>query len=270
MFILTLPLLLTGCGGDLSGFIPTVKFTRFDVTAMDFEHIDTDFVFTVENPNPVGAPLDRFEYDLALMGISILSGDNPDGLELVAEGESEVALPVSLNFENIYEAITATRGEDNVNFGLAGNFGFDTDFGPIDITYDEEGDFPALRTPKFNLGKLKVNAIGSNSVDFGLDVDVDNDIGSTMAFSDMGLKINFAGVQVGDGQIADLGSVEGATTQTLSLPFSVDYADALDAITALATGEKLKVGLEADVTVATPFGPLPLHVDESGQITVSE
>ena len=117
-------LLLTGCGGDLSGFIPTIQFSRFDVTDLDFDHIDTDFVFTVDNPNPVGAPLDRFQYDLSLMDVSIISGDDPNGLELVADGESEVALPVSLVFENVYDAITATRGEDNVGFGLAGAFGF--------------------------------------------------------------------------------------------------------------------------------------------------
>ncbi len=262
--------LLTGCGADLSGFIPTVKFTRFEVSALDFEHIDTDFVFTVDNPNPVGAPLDRFGYDLQLMDVSIITGDDPNGLALVAEGSSEIALPVSLDFANIYEAITATRGEDEVGFGLAGNFGFDTDLGPIDITYDEEGDFPAVRTPEIKLGKLKVNTIGSNSVDFGLDIDVDNDHGSTLGFSDMALKINFAGVQVGTGEVADVGEVEGATTRTLNLPFSVNYADAIDAILALASGDPLKVDLDADVTVATPFGPLPLHIDEGGNVEVSE
>lgn len=263
-------LLLTGCGGDLSGFLPTVKFSHFNVSDLDFEHIDTDFVFTVDNPNPVGAPLDRFQYDLSLMEVSIISGDDPNGLELVADGESEVALPVSLDFSNIYDAITATRGEDDVGFGLAGAFGFDTDIGPIDITYDEAGDFPALRTPKFQIGKLKMKNLGSSSVDFGLDVDVDNDHGSTLGFTDMGLTIKFAGVQVGNGSIAQVGDVEGATTKTLELPFSIDYADAIDAIAALASGEKLKVDLDADVTVSTPFGPVPLHIDEGGNVEVSQ
>ncbi len=261
-------LLLTGCGGDLSGFLPTVKFSHFNVNDLDFEHIDTDFVFTVDNPNPVGVPLDRFQYDLSLMDVSIISGDDPNGLELVADGQSDIALPVSLNFASIYDAITATRGEDDVGFGLAGNFGFDTDIGPVDITYDESGDFPALRTPKFTVGKLKVGAIGASSVDFGLDVDVDNDHGSTLGFTDMGLKVKFAGVQVGNGSIAEVGDVEGASTKTLELPFSVDYADAIDAIAAIASGEKLKVDLDADVTVSTPFGPVPLHIDEGGNVEV--
>lgn len=263
-------LLLTGCGADLSGFIPTVKFSRFSVNDLDFEHIDTDFVFTVDNPNPIGVPLDRFNYDLSLMDISILYGSDPQGLELVAEGSSEVALPVSLEFVSIYEAITATRGVDNVGFGLAGDFGFDTDIGPVDITYDEHGDFPALRAPKIKLGKLKVNSIGSSTVDFALNIDVDNDHGSALGFTDMGLKVKFAGIQVGNGAVSDLGDVEGATTKTLTLPFSVDYADAINAITAIATGQKLKVDLDADVTVSTPFGPVPLHIDEGGDLSVTE
>lgn len=261
-------LLLTGCGADLSGFIPTVTFSRFSVNDLDFEHIDTDFVFSVDNPNPVGVPLDRFNYDLSLMDVSIVTGDDPSGLELVADGSSEVALPVSLDFANIYDAITATRGEDDVGFGLAGDFGFDTDIGPVDITYDERGDFPALRTPKVKLGKLKLQTIGSSKVDFGLAIDVDNDHGSALGFTDLGMKIKFAGVQVGNGTIADAGSVDGASTGTLELPFSVDYADAIDAIAAVASGEPLKVDLDADVTVSTPFGPVPLHIDEGGNIDV--
>ncbi len=263
-------LLLAGCGGDLSSYIPTVTFSRFDVQAIDFEHIDTDFVFSVNNPNPISAPLDRFQYDLTLMDVPILTGDDPNGLTLVADGSSDIALPVSLNFADVYTAITAATGQDNVNFGLAGDFGFDTDIGPIDITYDQAGDFPAPRAPKFTLGKLKVTTVGTDSVGFGLDVDVSNDLGSAMPFSNMALKINFAGVQVGDGTIADVGTVDGATTQTLNLPFSVNYAEAVDALTALSTGQKLSVTMAADVTVGTPFGDLPLHVDQTGKITVTQ
>jgi LEA14-like dessication related protein len=262
--------LLTGCDGDFSQFLPTVKFNRFEVDALDFEHIDTHFVFDVDNPNPIGAPVDRFDYAFALEQVTLLSGSDPDGLELVADGTSELALPVSLDFVGVYEAITATRGLDYVGFGLDGSFGFDTDLGPINVIYDEDGSFPAPRIPRIRLGKLRVTDIGGSAVGFGLDMDVDNDHGSTINFRDLDFDLGFAGVHVGGGQLDELGDVEGATTETLTLPFSIDYADAIEAIGAAVSGEKIEVELDATMNVNTPFGDIPLHVAESGDIDVEQ
>lgn len=263
-FLLT----LVGCDGDFSQFLPTVAFNRFEVDAIDFDHIDTHFVFDVDNPNPIGAPVDRFTYDFGLEGVPFLSGDDPDGLELVADGTSEMALPVSLDFLGVYDAITATRGLDYVGFGLDGTFGFDTDLGPIDVIYDEAGSFPAPRIPRVKLGKLRLTDVGATEVGFGLDMDVDNDHGSTIDLHDLDFQLAFAGIQVGGGQMDDLGEVEGATTRTLTLPFSIDYTSALSAIGAALAGEKLSVGLDATMNVNTPFGEIPLHVDESGNVDV--
>lgn len=261
---------LLGCDGDFSSLIPTVRFNRFQLDAIDFDHVDTHFVFDVDNPNPIGAPLDRFAYSLALEEVEILSGDDPDGLELVADGTSELALPVTLDFVGIYEAITATRGLDYVGFGLAGNFGFDTDIGPVDILYDEDGSFPALRVPKIDLGKLKVQHIGGSQVDFGLDLVVDNDHGSSIDLHDLDFRLGFAGVSVGAGQLDSLGAVPGASAETLTLPFSVDYVDALSAIGALASGQPLAVDLDVNMNVDTPFGELPLHLDQTGDVDVEQ
>lgn len=263
-------LFLIGCGGDLSAFMPKVNFQRLELRSIDFERIDVDFVFDVDNPNPIGVPLKRFDYALAFEGIEVLSGNDPDGLQLVADGSSELALPVSIDFVGIYEAVDATRGLDYIGFGVKGGFGFDTDFGPVDIGYDEEGSFPALRTPRFELGKLRVLDFDDSQVGFGLDIGVDNDQGSNIDFSNLDFAMEFAGVRVGGGEVAEVGEVAGAQTGTLTIPFAVDYLDAVDALAAAASGEKMKVQMDADVDVATPFGTVPLTIDESGRIDVEE
>ncbi|MFZ5482290.1 MAG: LEA type 2 family protein [Myxococcota bacterium] len=263
-------LLLAGCTGDLSPYLPTVTFERFDVKDLDFEHIEVDFVFDVHNPNPVDVPLSRFDYALAFEEIELLSGDNPEGLQLTAEGSSELALPLDLEFANILEIAEAARGEDAVGYGLAGGFGFDTDLGPVDIAYAEDGDFPALRTPKFTLGQLRLGDLNGDSVDLTLDVDVDNDHGSSLLFQNLDFDMKFAGVRVGGGVVEELGEVPGATSQTFQIPFSVDYADALEAAAVAASGGKMRVDLAADMDVDTPFGPVPLSVDENGDVSVRQ
>jgi LEA14-like dessication related protein len=268
--LLLAPLLLSGCGGDFGAYLPTVKFNRLDLKDIDFEQIGVDFVFDVDNPDPVGIPLDRFAYSLGFEGVDFLDGEDPDGLTLAADGTSEMALPLTLNFDSIFEVAEATRGLDYVDFNLAGNFGFDSDIGPVDIAYDEDGSFPALRAPHIELGDLLVESADETAVNFGLNLNVDNDQGSNMDFSDLDFSLKFAGVHVGDGQLADVGTVPGASTSTITIPFAVDYEDAIDALSAAASGEKLKVDLNAGVNVATPFGQVPLTIDENGNVSVQE
>jgi LEA14-like dessication related protein len=263
-------MLLIGCTGDFSSFLPTVGFKRFEVNSLDFTQIEVDFVFDVHNPNPVDVPLERFDYTLAFEQIDVLWGDNPDGLHLEAEGSSEMALPVTIDFEGIYEVAQATRGEDEIDYGLRGGFGFDTDVGPVDVLYAEEGAFPALRTPKISLGQLRWQGLDGSKADFSLDFDIDNDHGSNLLFQNMDFQMKFAGTKVGAGLVEELGEVAGASTQTFSVPFSVDYLDALEAIGKAAGGERLEVDMIADMDVDTPFGLVPLSVNEQGNVEVRE
>lgn len=259
-------------GGDFSEFIPTVKFNRLDLTDLSFDDLSIDFVFDVRNPNPVDLPLERFDYALDLADIEILWGDSPTGIELRGEDTSEMVLPVTLSFEGIYELVTTDRGVDNLPFAFRGGFGWDTDIGPVDVTFDEQGDFPALRIPDFKVAQMNVGEVTAESAGFSLDLDIDNDHASTLDFTNMDFKVKFAGVQVATGKEETFGSVEGATTRRLNLPFSVDYLDAIEAIAAAASGQKLKVDLQANTDVLTPFGPdlVPLSIDENGDVKVAE
>lgn len=267
-----LALMLVGCTtGSLDGFVPKVTFKQLNLTDLDFEQISTDFVFEVQNPNPVGIPLERFNYNLAFEGIDFISGDAKDDLSLAAENTSEMALPVTLTFEGIYEMVEAIRGEDTLGFMLDGNFGFNSDIGPVDVFYEAEDEYPALRIPKVNLGKLRLQKFDISGVAMELDFDVDNDHASNLMLHNLDFDLNIAGIQVGGGQVSELGEVEGATTKTFALPINVDYASVIAAGADLLSGEKLSVKMDAKLDVDTPFGVVvPLTIDESGNVTVED
>lgn len=259
-------------GSDLSDFVPTVKFNRLALTDISFEDLSVDFVFDVHNPNPVDLPLERFDYALDLADIEILWGDSPNGIELRSEASSEMVLPVSLSFQGIYDLVTTERGNDVLPFAFRGGFGWDTDIGPVDINFDEAGDFPALRIPPVTIADLQMGEVTGDAANFNLGVDIDNDHASTLDFTNLDFKVKFAGVQVASGEEQVFGSVEGATKRRLNLPFSVDYLDAIDAIAAAAAGEELKVDLKATTDVLTPFGAdlVPLSIDENGDVQVAD
>ncbi len=265
-------LALTGCEGwedfELDPYMPTVSFQRVDVHGVDWEGVDADFVFDVNNPNPVDVGMARFDYNLAFEGVDWLNGDDPDGLVLTAEGASELALPVSMQFASLWEMVQAVRGEDQIEFGLDGSFGFDTPLGPLDIPYDELGGFPAPRKPGLSLKQVKLDSLSLQGAAFDIELDVDNDHGSTLMFENLDYELSLAGVDVGGGFLGSWGEVEGAHTRTLSIPIEVSFADAGTALYQVLQGDKLKVDLVGTVDVDTPFGLVPLDFERSQKVAI--
>lgn len=262
--------LATGCT-ELEPFLPTVSFERLDVQEISFERIDTNFVFAIDNPNPISIGLSSFSYDLALEDVDLLAGDNEDGFQLEADGSSDLALPVGLTWQGVFDTISATRGEDYVGFGLKGHFGFETgtSFGEARVPYDEAGDFPALRTPKFAFKRVRVSRVDllTQEADIDIVLGVDNDQGSTLFFDNFDYGVEFNGTSVATGIVRELTDVEGGTEGTTTIPITVDLLSVgTSIVTAIVNKDRIHVGLDATVDVDTPFGVVPLDVVEAADM----
>jgi LEA14-like dessication related protein len=263
LFLVSLP----SCVAGGKGWMPTVDFDRLDVKDLSFENISTDFVFVIDNPNPIDIDFARFDYSLSFGGIEWVSGDDPDGLTLEARGDSELALPVDLVFQSLYEMVRAVRGEDTIPFELTGSFGFDSPIGVIDLPYDVEGGFPALRAPSFSFKKIVVSDYGWDGIELKLKLDADNDHESNVAFTHLDYDLGVEDIGVASGSVASLGTVAGASTKTLTVPVGFDTSDAIVALLdVLLTQDEVNLHFAGQTDVEIPFWPNPitLFLDETG------
>lgn len=267
LFALPLGLALAGCT-ELDAYLPSVSFDRVDVESVDWEEISSDFVFKVNNPNPIEVKLARFDYALAFGGVEWAVGDDPDGLVLDASSGSEISLPVDIVFQSLYDMVQATRGEDNIAFGLNGSFGFNTPAGVVDLPYDAEGDFPALRSPGITYDRLRVDELSLSGATIELDLDIDNDHASNLMFNNFDYQLSLNGTDVGVGFLDLLAEVDGASSETVSVPLELDFVDVGTAIYSALTENSVKVGLDAVTEVDTPFGVVPLAIDQSGNVQI--
>lgn len=266
---LALVVLLSGCE-QLGDFLPKVSFDGLEIREIDWEKANVDFVFSVNNPNPVSVGLTSFSYNLDLEAVPFLSGDNPEGFQLEAMGASPLVLPLDLTYANVFETIQATRGEDEVGFGLYGKMGFDTPAGNVQLPYNQDGGFPALRPPAFSFQALRVPKVDilAGTADLELDLGIDNDLGTTMFFDRFDFTLNLEGTRVANGLIDTFDAV-GASTSTVTLPVTIDALDLVFVLAdAIATGEHLDLGLAASMDVETPFGIVPLTIDEAGDLGI--
>lgn len=259
--------LLAGCT-ELEPYLPTVTFERLDVQTVDWTSISTDFVFAVNNPNPLEISLASFDYALAFEGVEFLSGEDPDGMSLPAVDDAELPLPVSLDFEALYEMVQAVRGEDTIGFNLAGSIGFDTPIGLVELPYDVSDAFPALRTPDVSLGNLRVKSIDLDAARIALEVNLDNDHATNIFFDNFDYVVKVAGNEVSSGLIGEFAEVEGATTRTADLDMEVDLLAAGTAVYEALTGGNANVKLKASTDVETPFGVVPLTISQGGTVNI--
>ena len=273
-----LPLLLlplVGCeelGAVVQEIIPKLSFNNLEVNDIDFEKADVNFLFNVDNPNPVAVKLSSFDYALGLADTPLLDGSNEDGLELEASGTSEVSLPVNLSWESTWNTVQATRGLDDVGFNLGGHFGFDNpddDFDEVKVPYDESGSFPALRVPKFDFGQVRIKQVSAlellttQSIPIEIDLKVDNDHGSALFFDNFDYNLALNNSHIASGTLNTF-HVPGATQDTITLPVNVSGRGVITTLVGLLGNPHIDVGLDANMDVDTPFGIVPFAIDETG------
>ena len=95
--MLAAALVAGGCQ-HVEPFLPKVEFERLDVNHLSFTDISVDFVFGVDNPNPIDIALESYSYDIDLEGVPLLSGTKRRGFSLEPRGRSELGLPADLVF----------------------------------------------------------------------------------------------------------------------------------------------------------------------------
>jgi len=286
--------LMTGCqtlqdNPYISPFLPKLQFDRLQVNYIDFQEIDTEFVFSVDNPNPIGIDIEEFSYGLSFANVEWISGDNPDGLLLNAMNISEVSLPAELVFADLYDMVQTARGQDSLPFRLDGDFGVSLETmlntsntqqvssteDILVLPYDVSGDFPALRRPRFSLQQLQLQELSLSNIKFDVILDVDNEHASNLIFQRFSYDLDLGGNSVISGIADNLDIVvhgsqdDDKANRTLRIPVEIDTFSSVSQIwNILSSRERLDIGFSAISDVDTPFGLVELHIDEVGDIGI--
>ena len=307
-------ILMTGCvpiegtgNKFLEGIVPKISFSHMEVEEIDFEHVDSSFIFVVDNPNPVGFSVDHFDYALNFSEIEWLAGDDPNGLVLNPQDESQVTLPVSIVWMELYETVQAFRGTDNIDFGLNGNVGIrlasdtlifaeqestgdlgtsslqkDSEGYVFEIPYDVFGDFPALRRPSLSFRKLKVEDYSLSELKLRLNLNVDNEHASNLLINRFAYDLKLGNANVISGVAENLNqtivgaSLDGSASEfnaqssrILSLPINIDVQEVGSGLISLLQNSSSPViELTGSIDLETPFGPATLSVNETGSVDV--
>jgi len=270
--VCTAAICVSGCTNGIENwgnYLPTAEYDHIDITHIDFTQVDSELVFALDNPLPIGVEVTTLDYVLYLNDIDILEGTDNDGFSLGAESVSDLPLPISLEYAEVFELVQATRGSDTFNFALDAQIGFETYAGPVEIPMFIEGEMPALRAPKMRFDSLSVDDLHWDTLDLTVDLEMDNDLGSTLWFESMDVELTAEGSDLASTQLEGLGGVSGSNSEILSLPVEVDlWGVATTAVNAITNEGEVVLGMNGEAWVDTPFGLAPLDIDHTGDINI--
>ncbi len=154
---------------------PEVSVKSVKASAISFQEITLDMDLLIENPNPVGISLSSFDYGLMIEDQGLLKGTSGDGLDIEALGSSVVTVPLTVNFKELYAAVSSMLNQDESAYRIDTGFNFMLPvLGEQRVELSHEGTFPNIRMPSFSFKNLYVKSLGLMGADLIVTMEVEN------------------------------------------------------------------------------------------------
>ncbi|MCU7842381.1 MAG: LEA type 2 family protein [Candidatus Thiodiazotropha sp. (ex Monitilora ramsayi)] len=214
-------------GQVLEGQTPTAEVKGLRLTQLDFSGVDLAFDVQVDNPNPVGISLSGLDYDLKLLGSRFLTGEQPMGLQVAANGSSPVAVPVRLEFQQLMTAYQQLKHADKAGYQLDLGLGFDVPvLGSLRVPVSYNGELPIPKMPDLKVRSLDVQQLSMSGAKLLMQLEVDNPNAFSLFLNQLDYDLKLNGFQVGGGQITRPVDLKQDGQGVISLPLTLDFAQA--------------------------------------------
>lgn len=252
---------------------PEASVKKVSITGLSFDAVDLLFDIDVRNPNALGIKLNSFDYELQMNENSFLSGLNDSGLEIAANGQKTVQLPLTLKFADLYNMFSSLKDQDSSVYELQAGFAFDVPvLGAVRIPVSKSGSIPNVKLPKIRVGALKLNNISLSGADLALILKVDNPNIFGINLNKLKYRFDVNGRSWGTGEIAQALRITEKGEGELTIPISLNFMElGMGLYNALTRGESLSYRLNGNVNFGTTLpllGETQLSFDRDGQITL--
>ena len=239
---------------------PTFTFKNMLLNDVSLGGLNLDTVWDLNNPNNVGVSLAAVDYALFIEGKQVVAGHPENGLQLAANGSSELHFPASIKFQDIADVVQTFLTKDFASWRAEGSLGVQTPIGVLKLPLAKDGQFEVPKLPDIVFGNPRVTSVTFTgaTVEFPLTVTNKN----TYALPVAGVTGNLAiaGSNVGTLSTGNLGAMEGKGAKQVSLPLTINFLSAAGAVVNAVRGGNAQVSFNAQVQ----SGPqtLPIKIDQ--------
>lgn len=265
--------ILTGCSAleEARWQEPEVSVTGTELVRLTPTGADLEARFNVSNPNAFAITLGALDYDLAVNGSRLFSGEQTQGDRLEAGAEQEVRLPVTLEFSELVDFVSNFAQRDALAYEIATGMSFEIPVvGRVRVPATASGEVPIPRLPTLEVFNLRTERIGIGGADMILSLRLQNPNVFDLVIDRFSYEFALDNYRVAGGESRQRVTLEENSDGMVEIPLNVSFVEAGTSVyRAIMNGEPLMYGLsfETDVRSSLPqMDDFPFSAVREGQV----
>jgi LEA14-like dessication related protein len=256
-----LGLLVCGCA-TLGGLVekPKVTLRTVEVTRASFDGVSANFVFNVENPNPISVDLARLDYQVTLDGHALTGGRGDKPLSVPRNGTGTMVLPVSVRYVELGSAIGSMMTKQTLPYEIKATLGFATPIGTVDIPVESSGTFPVPQLPRPQLVGAQLLDLSLGGVTLRVNLALVNPNTFAVPVGGLAWRLGVEGTEVASGKSPAV-DLPGNAALPVQLDVRIDFLRAGGAVASALRSGSATVAVEGQLDLG-PF-KIPVAVRQS-------
>ena len=254
ILILIIITILVGCSTlqELANIQkPAVSVENIHITGLNFNQLDLLFDLGIENPNPLAITLAGMNYEFYLNDRLFFKGLGDSTQTIAAKAKSQVEIPLSLDFKNIYQTYRSLKNQDSSDYKMQIGLTFDLPvIGRTTLPISKEGKIPLIKFPSVKVNSLKLKNLNLTSASLELDINIENPNSLSLMLNQLNYQLRINQQNWLSGDQSQPQEITAKASQSLKIPFSLNF---------------IEIG---QTVYQTLQGNQNLNYDFSGKITV--
>ncbi|HVI75607.1 MAG TPA: LEA type 2 family protein [Anaeromyxobacteraceae bacterium] len=248
---------LTGAGLEP----PRLTYQSWAAEQLDLEGVTIALHYRLENPNGFGLDLRRLTYQLDVEGRQVGEGSLPAGVQVPAQGATDVAIPVRLRWRDVPGFVEILLSRAEVAYRVRGSAGVGSALGTIDLPFDHQGRVAVPRPPSIGIEGVTVKdaSLAHLAVDVKLGIENGNSFPLPVGALTYGLRVGEQ--ELLEGGAHPLVAVPPRGHAVVTVPIRLSTLGAAEGISELLRGAALRLHGRAG------FGDVQVPVDAQGAVT---
>lgn len=250
---------------------PDVRVTGTELVRLTPTGADLEARFAVTNPNAFAITLGALDYDLAVNGAHLFSGEQSQGDRLEAGAQQEVRLPVTLDFAELANFLSGYSDMDTLAYAIDTGMTFSVPVaGNVRVPVRASGEVPVPRLPTLEVFNLRTERIGIGGADMVLSLRLQNPNVFDLVIDRFSYEFALDNYRVAGGESRQRVTLEEGSDGMVEIPLNVSFVEAGTSVyRAIINGEPLMYGLsfETDVRSGLPqMADFPFSAVRDGQV----
>ena len=238
---------------------PEVRAVGARVSELSFGGAEITVDLEVENPNPVSVTLQGFSYELFIEGQRFLGGSMDEGVQIDANGRSDLSVPVAFGFVDLLSTVQSLGDAVEARYALLVEVQFELPIiGELTVPVATEGTFPVIRRPGIELRAAHLQSIGLSGAEMELEIQVSNPNATGLRIESLVYQFSVQGESWVDGETSRPQLVRPLQESTVTLPFTLRFLSVGRAARTILMGDdSLDYRLDLSAVIGTDIELVP-------------